>query len=118
MFFMYKIIIISLVYTVFLVAMPFDANALNSQPVNQNLLEKTNLRVAQSRPTYQIGYTVHYRSPRVGGASPLENRQWTLAGFHAELPDAERAARRLQQSGFKTQIRSRAAAERRLTGDR
>jgi hypothetical protein len=115
---MNNIIIISLVYTVFLVAMPFDANALNSQPVNQNLLENANLRVAQSRPTYQIGYTVHYRSPRVGVGSPLENRQWTLEGFHVELPDAERAALRLQRSGFITQIRSRAAAERRSEGDR
>ena len=108
MFFMNKTIIISLVYTGFLVAMPFEANALNSQPVSQNLLEKMNLQVAQVRPTYQRGYTVHYRSPR--------DRKWTLEGFHAERPDAERAALRLQRSGFRTQIRSRAAAERRRTG--
>ena len=99
---------ISLVYTGFLVTMPFEANGLNSQPVSQNLLEKTNLRVAQSRPTYQRGYTVHYRSPR--------DRKWTLSGFHAERPDAERAAHRLERSGFRTQIRSRAAAERRRRG--
>jgi hypothetical protein len=108
--FMNKIIIISLVSAGFLLAMPFDANALNLQQVNQNLLEKTNLQVAQGRPTYQRGYTVHYRSPR--------DRKWTLAGFHAERSDAERAARRLQRSGFRTQIRSRAAAERRRTGNR
>jgi hypothetical protein len=108
---MNKIIIISLVYMVFSVMIPFEVNALNSQPINQNLLEKANLRVAQeSRPTYQLGYTVHYRSPR--------DRQWTLEGFHAARLDAIRAARRLQRSGFRTQIRSRAAAERRLTGDR
>jgi hypothetical protein len=107
---MKKIITISWVYAGFLVAIPFEANALNSQTASQNLLEKTNLRVAQSRPTYQRGYTVHYRSPR--------DRQWTLSGFHAERPDAERAARRLQRSGFRTQIRSRAAAERRRTGNR
>ena len=88
--------------------MPFEVNALNSQPASQNLLEKTNLRVAQGRPTYQRGYTVHYRSSR--------DRKWTLEGFHAERSDAERAARRLQRSGFRTQIRSRAAAERRRTG--
>jgi hypothetical protein len=105
---MNKIILISLVYTGVLVTMSFEANALNSQPVSQNLLEKMNLQVAQSRPTYQRGYTVHYRSPR--------DRKWTLAGFHAERPDAERAARRLQRSGFRTQIRSRAAAERHRTG--
>jgi hypothetical protein len=110
MFFMNKIIIISLVCTGFLVAMPFEVNALKSRSVNQRLPEKTNLQVAQNRPTYQRGYTVHYRSPR--------DRKWTLEGFHAERPDAERAARRLQRSGFRTQIRSRAAAERRRTGNR
>jgi hypothetical protein len=107
---MKKIIIISLVSAGFLVTMPFEVNALNLQQVSQNLLEKTNLQVAQSRPTYQRGYTVHYRS------SP--DRKWTLAGFHADRPDAERAALRLQRSGFRTQIRSRAAAERRRTGNR
>ncbi|WP_310425831.1 hypothetical protein [Chamaesiphon sp. VAR_48_metabat_135_sub] len=107
---MKKIIIISWVYAGFLVAIPFEANGLNSQTVTQNLLDKTNLRVAQSRPTYQRGYTVHYRSPR--------DRRWTLEGFHAERRDAQRAARRLERSGFKTQIRSRAVAERRRGGDR
>ena len=107
---MKKIIIISWVYAGFLVAIPFEANGLNSQTVSQNLLEKTNLPIAQSRPTYQRGYTVHYRSPR--------DRRWTLEGFHAERPDAQRAARRLERSGFRTQIRSRAAAERRRTGNR
>jgi hypothetical protein len=105
---MNKLIIISLVYTGVLVAIPFEVNALNSQPVNQNLPEKINLPISQGRPTYQRGYTVHYRTPR--------DRKWTLEGFHAERPDAERAARRLQRSGFRTQIRSRAAAERRRTG--
>jgi hypothetical protein len=107
---MNKIITVSLIYTGFLVAIPFEANALNSRSVNQNLLEKKNLQVAQNRPTYQRGYTVHYRSSR--------DSKWTLEGFHAERPDAERAARRLQRSGFRTQIRSRAAAERRRTGNR
>ncbi len=60
---MKKIIIISLVYTGLLVTMPFDANALDSQKVSQNFLEQTNLRVAQIRPSYQRGYTVHYAVP-------------------------------------------------------
>jgi hypothetical protein len=105
---MNKIIIISLAYTGFFVMMPFEANALNSQEVSQNSEGKINLPSSQVRPTYQRGYTVHYRSPR--------DRKWTLEGFHAERPDAERAARRLQQSGFRTQIRSRAAAELRRNG--
>ena len=107
---MNKIVIISLVSTGFLVTMPCGANVLNLQPVNQNLLDKTNLPISQNRPTYQRGYTVHYRIPR--------DRKWTLEGFHAERPDAQRASRRLQRSGFRTQIRSRAAAERRRTGNR
>jgi hypothetical protein len=107
-FFMNKIIILSLVSTGFFVVMPFEANALNSQAVSQNSEGKTNLPISQGRPSYQRGYTVHYRSSR--------DRKWTLEGFHAERPDAERAARRLQRSGFRIQIRSRAAAERRRTG--
>jgi hypothetical protein len=110
MFFMNKIIIISLVYTGLLVTMPFEANALNLQAVSQISEGKMNLPISQGRPSYQRGYTVHYRSSR--------DRKWTLEGFHAERPDAKRAAQRLQRSGFRTQIRSRAAAERRRTGNR
>jgi hypothetical protein len=105
---MNKIIIISLVSTWLFATMFFDANALNSQEISQNFKGEINLPISQNRPTYQRGYTVHYRNPR--------DRKWTLEGFHAERPDAERAARRLQRSGFRTQIRSRAAAERRRTG--
>ena len=106
---MNKIVLLSLVYTGFLVTMPFEASALDSQTVSQNFDGGMNVPVAQGRPSYQRGYTVHYRSPR--------DRQWTLEGFHAERPDAERAARRLERSGFRTQIRSR-AAERRSNGGR
>jgi hypothetical protein len=105
---MNKIIIISLVSTVFLVTMPFEVNALNLLPVSQISEGKMPLPISQGRPSYQRGYTVHYRSSR--------DRKWTLEGFHAERPDAELAARRLQRSGFRTQIRSRAAAERRRNG--
>ncbi len=84
------------------------ASELNSQPANQNSDGQVNLPITQSRPTYQRGYTVHYRNSR--------SRKWTLEGFHAERRDAERAAMKLQRSGFRTQIRSRAAAERRKTG--
>ena len=108
--FVNNIILISLVHVGFLVTVPFAANALNSQPVSQNFEGKMNLPIDLGRPSYQRGYTVHYRSPR--------DRKWTLEGFHAERPDAQRAARRLERSGFRTQIRSRAAAERRRGGDR
>ncbi|AFY96517.1 hypothetical protein [Chamaesiphon minutus] len=107
---MIKIILVSLVSVGFLVAMPLTVNALDSQIVSQNFDDEVKVHISQVHPPYQIGYTVHYRSPR--------DRKWILAGFHAERRDAERAARRLQRSGFRTQIRSLAAAERRRTGDR
>jgi hypothetical protein len=105
---MKRIILLSLAHTVLFASMPAMANELNSQPVSPNFEGSKNLPISQSRPTYQRGYTVHYRNSR--------SRQWTLEGFHAERRDAERAAVRLQRSGFRTQIRSRAAAERRKTG--
>jgi phage replication-related protein YjqB (UPF0714/DUF867 family) len=107
---MNKIILISLVLAGFLVAMPWTVNALDSQTVSQNFDDEVKVRISQTRPPYQIGYTVHYRSPR--------DRQWTLEGFHTERRDADRAARRLQRSGFRTKVRSLAAAERRRTGGR
>jgi hypothetical protein len=107
---MNKIILISLVLAEFLVAMPLTVNALDSQTVSQDFDDEVKVRISQVRPPYQIGYTVHYRSPR--------DRKWTLEGFHVERRNAERAARRLQRSGFRTQIRSLAAAERRRSGGR
>jgi hypothetical protein len=105
---MKKIILLSLVCTWLLASLPATASELNSQPVSQDFEGQKNLPISQIRPTYQRGYTVHYRNSR--------SRKWTLEGFHADRRDAERAALRLQQSGFRTQIRSRAAAERRRTG--
>ena len=105
---MNKIIMISLVYTGLLVTLPFEANSLNAPTVSHNFEEKVNLPISPGRPSYQRGYTVHYRHPR--------DRRWTLEGFHAERSDAQRAASRLQRSGFRTQIWSRAAAERRKSG--
>lgn len=103
-----RIILLLLLCTGILGNMPVVANELNSQTINQDFAGEVNVQIVRGRPTYQRGYTVHYRSPR--------DRKWTLEGFHAERRDAERAARRLQRSGFRTQVRSRAAAERRRTG--
>jgi hypothetical protein len=105
---MNRIISLSLVFTGLLASMPVVANELKAPTVNQNFDGKINLPIAPGRPTYQRGYTVHYRNSR--------SRQWTLEGFHSERRDAERAAMKLQRSGFRTQVRSRAAAERRRTG--
>lgn len=103
---MNKIIPITLICMGFLVTAPFAANALDLPEVSLNLERETKILPAQVHPPYAIGYTVHYRS--------LRDRKWTLEGFHAERRDAERAACRLRRLGFRTQIRSRAAAERRV----
>lgn len=108
--FMNEIIPISLLYIGLLVTKPVAANTLGTQEVSLNLERETNVLPAQNRPPYAIGYTVHYRSPR--------DRKWTLEGFHLERRDAESAARRLRRLGFRTEIRSRAAAERRSGGGR
>jgi hypothetical protein len=102
---MNKIIPILLIFTDFLVTMPFAANALDRQEISLSLVRERNTLPAQERPPYAIGYTVYYRIPL--------GRRWTLEGFHAERRDAELAARRLQRSGFRTKIHSLADAERR-----
>jgi hypothetical protein len=102
---MKQIISISLLSIGLLVTAPFAANALGTPEVSLNLDREKKVLPAQVHPPYAIGYTVHYRSPR--------DRKWTLDGFHLERRDAESAARRLRRLGFRTEIRSRAAAERR-----
>jgi hypothetical protein len=105
---MKKIILFSLICVGFLVTEPLTVNALDMQKVGLNLDRENNVLSTQTRLPYQIGYTVHYRSPR--------DPKWTLEGFHAERRDAELAARRLRRNGFRTKVRSLAAAERRRSG--
>lgn len=102
---MKKIILLSLVCAGFLVTAPLRVNAVGTPEVSLNSDRETNVLPTQTHPPYQIGYTVHYRSPR--------DRKWTLEGFHLERHDAESAARRLRRLGFRTKVRSRSAAERR-----
>jgi hypothetical protein len=102
---MKKIILLSLACAGFLVTAPLTANALDTQEVSLNSDRETNVLPTQVRPPYQIGYTVHYRSPR--------DQKWTLEGFHLERRDAESAARRLRRLGFRTKVRSRVEAEHR-----
>ncbi len=101
---MKKIILLLLVSAEFLVTAPLTATALDTSEISPNLAREKNVLPTQTRPPYQIGYTVHYRSPR--------DREWTLEGFHLERRDAESAARRLRRLGFKARVRSRAEAER------
>lgn len=106
---MKKIVLLSLVCVEFLVSAPLIANALEPQEFSLKLDREQNVLPTQTRPPYQIGYTVHYRSPR--------DRQWTLEGFHTKRRNAELSARRLQRSGFITKVRSLAAAERHKNGN-
>jgi hypothetical protein len=100
------ILLLSLVCAEIIVTVSLTANARDTQEFSLSLDREQNILPTQTHPPYQIGYTVHYRNPR--------DRKWNLEGFHAERRDAESAARRLRRSGFRTQIRSRAAAERRI----
>jgi hypothetical protein len=100
---MKKIILLSLVCAELLVTAPLVVNALDTPEVSLKLVRETNVLPTQVRPPYQIGYTVHYRSPR--------DQKWTLEGFHLERRDAESVARRLRRLGFRTKVRSRAEAE-------
>jgi hypothetical protein len=94
------------------VTVPSTANPLSTQNLSRNAdshserlrQREPNVLPTQVRPPYQIGYTVHYRSPG--------DRTWTLEGFHLARRDAQSAARRLRRLGFRTDIRSRAEAER------
>jgi hypothetical protein len=130
---MKKIILLSLIYTGFLVTIPVRVNALKPQTVSQNFHGEPNLRLAQFRrhhdarsvrvreasavptagltPTAeklrQRQYSVYYRSP-----GDLQWIRWTLEGLHADRRDAERAARRLERRGYRTDIRVNEAANR------
>jgi hypothetical protein len=99
-----KKIVLLLVCVEFLVTAPLTATALSTPEISLNLDRETSVLPTPVHPPYQIGYTVHYRSPR--------DRKWTLEGFHLERRNAESAARRLRRLGFRTKVRSRAAAER------
>jgi hypothetical protein len=102
---MSKIISISLIYIGLLATTPFVANALNPQKSRQNFYGQTNLQLAQYRGRQEQRYYVYYRNPRdrVG--------IWILAGFHINRRDAERAARRWERRGYRTDIRLRREAE-------
>jgi hypothetical protein len=102
---MKKIILLSLICVELLVTVPSTANPLSTQNFSSNADLQPNALPTQTRPPYQIGYTVHYRNPG--------DRKWTLEGFHLARRDAQIAARRLQRNGFRTKIQSRAEAERR-----
>lgn len=101
---MNKIIPISLLYTVVLASTPVVANALDPQQTRQNFYGQVNLQLAQYRGRQEQRYYVYYRNPRDRFGI------WILAGFHVDRRDAERAARRWEQRGYRTDIRLRREA--------
>jgi hypothetical protein len=102
---MSKLISISLICMGFLASAPVVVNALDSQQSRQNVHGQANLQLAQYRGRQEQRYYVYYRNPqdRVG--------VWILAGFHVDRRDAERAARRWEQRGYRTDIRLRREAD-------
>ncbi len=105
---MNKIILLSLVFTGFLVNIPAAANALETQTVNPNLSGETNVLISQFRRNQNRDrqFSVYYRSPR--------DRQWTLEGPHPNRRDADRAANRLQRRGFRTYVQVSQEVNRRM----
>jgi hypothetical protein len=99
---MKNIIPILLVCTSYLVTMPSMANALNTQEISDTSHGETSLLLAQFR-RHNRQYHVYYRSSR-------DSRwawNWTFGGIYANRQDAERAARRWENRGYKTSIRVR-----------
>ena len=133
---MKKIILLALVCTGFAVTTPFAAQALDSEKIGQNL-DSHSERLRQREPNMSL-------AQYVGVASPLENRdqnrdnqyrrnqnrdrqfsvyyrnrgdrQWTREGSHSDRRDAERAARRLEQRGYKTYVQVSREVNRGMMG--
>jgi hypothetical protein len=95
---MNKIIILSLACIGFLVPIPVAANAPDLQQIDRNFCD---LLIAQYRGRQERRYYVYYRSPNGRIVA------WILDGFHVDRRDAERAARRLERRGYRTDIRER-----------
>ncbi len=96
---MKRIVLFSLVFTAFSIAMPFQVSALDLQPFSQNFQYKTteNVLLAQDRRHRDRQYSVYYRTPR--------DRQWNFDSSHQDRDRAERVARRLERRGYTTSIR-------------
>jgi hypothetical protein len=88
-----------------LLPMPGATNALDPQQIDRNFRGESNLLIAQYRGRQEHRYYVYYRSPHARILT------WILDGFHVERRDAERAARRLERRGYRTDIRQRREAE-------
>ena len=98
---MNKTILISLVCMGFLVPMPVAANTPEPQQVDRDFRGESNSLIAQFRRHSDRRYYVYYRSPQGRILT------WILDGFHVERRDAERAARRWERRGYRTDIRER-----------
>jgi hypothetical protein len=100
---MKKIILLSLVCTGFVASMPFQASALDSQPVSQ-LNGENNPILAQYRRDRQ--FSVYYRS--------RGDREWILERSYTYRRDAEVAARRLERRGYRTYVQVSREVNRRF----
>lgn len=91
---MKKIILLSLACTGIVATMPHQANALEPQPVIQNLSSPSQPLLAQSRRDRR--FSVYYRSRGY--------QQWTLDSAYPNRREAEAAARRLARRGYRTYV--------------
>jgi hypothetical protein len=115
---MKKIILLAMVYTGFVVTTPFTAQAIDSEKIGQNL-DSHSERLRQREPNMAIAqyrrnqnrdrqFSVYYRN--------RGDRQWTREGSHTDRRDAERAARRLEQRGYKTYVQVSREVNRGMMG--
>jgi hypothetical protein len=100
---MKNIIPFLLVYASCLITTPSMASTLNTPAeINRTSYGEANLRLAQFRH-HNRQYHVYYRNSR----DSRWTRNWTFGGIYANRQDAERAARRWENRGYRTSIRVR-----------
>ncbi len=109
---MQKIILFSVLCTGFVMTMPIRASGLDRQEASRNFVgsgdgnenRSTNSLLAQDRRHETRWYYVYYRKPR--------DLVWIFGGFYTSRRDAERAARRWEWRGYRTDIREKSRHDR------
>jgi hypothetical protein len=100
-------IFLSMACISYIVTTSLPTNALDLQKTNQKLQGENNPLLTRVFHRYNRQYAVYYRIPRRWRGN------WMLAGSFGERRDAEIAARRLEQRGYRASIRVRGANNQR-----
>jgi hypothetical protein len=108
---MQKILLFSLLCTGCLVSAPVRATVVHRQQISQIFAGERYWQLAQFHRHQERRYLVYYRNKN--------GLVWIFAGFYLNRRDAERAARRLEWRGYRTDIRLRVreAEDSRGSGD-